>query len=541
MLTVSDCLQLEIFSNARIVAGHSGLSRHVAWVHVTGTQDAAEWLNGGELVLTTPLNLPKTPEDEAIYIQQVAGKGAAALAIAVGRYSKPTSVKMRAAAEAHQFPLIEIPFTTRFTDVAKAVNQQITEANDTLSQRALDINRKLTQLAQGHRDLRDLASVLAGLIGRSISIENNYFEVLASHSAGEGDEAWRYTLREGRTNPQLITALEEQGVLAEIHDTLQLAYLPQISEFGLEMERALVPIVAHGKIYGYLWVITDDRPLEALEHMAIEGSAVTAALMLLYQETALNTEAMLNNKLISQLIQPDNLGNAGHDSAQISQAKHHSLDMPTLFSMLLIKIKDGSDTELLSRLHRQVSRITSSVNGLPLVKGQLADQLVVIGLQKDIQPLIKQIHDTVSDTLQIVISGAVQGVKGARIAYQQCQDALYIARKLQIESTLISFTDLGYLHTLYIAGSTALETSPHVSFLRLLLQEQSADLFHTLETYVDEGGNGVKTAERLAIHRSTLNYRLARIAEIGNVNLSDPETRINLQIGIKLLRLFETA
>jgi DNA-binding PucR family transcriptional regulator len=75
--------------------------------------------------------------------------------------------------------------------------------------------------------------------------------------------------------------------------------------------------------------------------------------------------------------------------------------------------------------------------------------------------------------------------------------------------------------------------------LRKLLNEQQADLFNTLEAYLDAGGNGVATAEALHIHRSTLNYRLERIEEVCACDLSDPATRINLQVALKLLRLFE--
>jgi DNA-binding PucR family transcriptional regulator len=64
-------------------------------------------------------------------------------------------------------------------------------------------------------------------------------------------------------------------------------------------------------------------------------------------------------------------------------------------------------------------------------------------------------------------------------------------------------------------------------------------LFQTLEQYLDAGGNGVLTAETMHIHRSTLNYRLDRIKDICGVNLADPPTRMNLQVALKLLRLFE--
>ena len=49
----------------------------------------------------------------------------------------------------------------------------------------------------------------------------------------------------------------------------------------------------------------------------------------------------------------------------------------------------------------------------------------------------------------------------------------------------------------------------------------------------------MQTAELLSIHRSTLNYRLTRIEEICDAKLNDPLVRTNLQIALKLLRLFE--
>jgi len=36
-----------------------------------------------------------------------------------------------------------------------------------------------------------------------------------------------------------------------------------------------------------------------------------------------------------------------------------------------------------------------------------------------------------------------------------------------------------------------------------------------------------------------LNYRLQRISEVAKVDLSDPQMRINLQVALKLFRLFD--
>ena len=42
------------------------------------------------------------------------------------------------------------------------------------------------------------------------------------------------------------------------------------------------------------------------------------------------------------------------------------------------------------------------------------------------------------------------------------------------------------------------------------------------------------TAEALFVHRSTLLYRLDRIAEIGKVDLKDADTRFHLDLSLRL-------
>jgi DNA-binding PucR family transcriptional regulator len=103
----------------------------------------------------------------------------------------------------------------------------------------------------------------------------------------------------------------------------------------------------------------------------------------------------------------------------------------------------------------------------------------------------------------------------------------------------VQFDTLGYVHALYCAGDESLRGNPHVPLLRRLQAETQADLFHTLEVYLDQGSNGVAAAEALHIHRSTLNYRLQRIEHITGADLADPTTRLNLQITLKQMRLFD--
>jgi DNA-binding PucR family transcriptional regulator len=58
----------------------------------------------------------------------------------------------------------------------------------------------------------------------------------------------------------------------------------------------------------------------------------------------------------------------------------------------------------------------------------------------------------------------------------------------------------------------------------------------TLTEYLERGGSYDATARSLAVHRSTLKYRLRRIREISGHDLGDPEVQFNLQLAVRAWR-----
>jgi DNA-binding PucR family transcriptional regulator len=63
--------------------------------------------------------------------------------------------------------------------------------------------------------------------------------------------------------------------------------------------------------------------------------------------------------------------------------------------------------------------------------------------------------------------------------------------------------------------------------------QRGANLVHTLARYLDCGGNYDATAEALALGRSTVRYRLGRIRQISGRDLTDPDTRFQLQLATR--------
>ena len=173
MLTIQEALQLPILQDAKVVAGASELDRTIRWVHNVSVPNAADWLHGGELVLTTVSNMPDSADAQGDFLRQLAEKGIAALVITIGLLVDEIPEYLREIGDELGLPLIELTYQTRFVDIAKVINERIAEENlDTIS-RALSIQQQLSRLVLQGGGFSELAQMLADQVGHSISIEND--------------------------------------------------------------------------------------------------------------------------------------------------------------------------------------------------------------------------------------------------------------------------------------------------------------------------------------------------------------------------------
>ncbi len=67
--------------------------------------------------------------------------------------------------------------------------------------------------------------------------------------------------------------------------------------------------------------------------------------------------------------------------------------------------------------------------------------------------------------------------------------------------------------------------------------EHGTEYVRTLATYLRHMGRLRPAAAELGIHRNTLEYRIGRIAELAGTDLENADTRLALELGIRLLEL----
>ena len=118
-------------------------------------------------------------------------------------------------------------------------------------------------------------------------------------------------------------------------------------------------------------------------------------------------------------------------------------------------------------------------------------------------------------------------------ALGQAQLALKMQAATKSPEQVTVFDDLGVYKLLAeIADIDSVEEFV-LRWLGTLLEydaRKGAQLVGTLAAYLECGGSYDATARTISTHRSTLRYRLQRVREISGYDLTDPDTRFNLQL-----------
>ncbi len=120
-ITVAEVLKSDSLKGARVIAGKKGLYRPVSSVTVGEVPDIADWLKGGEAVLTTLFAVSKDPQAQLEFVRKIIDSPAAALFVKPGRFIKDLSQDIIEAAKEAGFPLIEVPQAVRWTDLVRDI------------------------------------------------------------------------------------------------------------------------------------------------------------------------------------------------------------------------------------------------------------------------------------------------------------------------------------------------------------------------------------------------------------------------------------
>ncbi|MGX1546616.1 PucR family transcriptional regulator [Streptomyces adustus] len=297
-------------------------------------------------------------------------------------------------------------------------------------------------------------------------------------------------------------------------------------------DRLITLIRAHGEILGVL-ALVDTRD-EADEHtvLALGQAAASLALELTHLRNLAEVELRLHRELADDLL-------AGTDETSAyarSEAVGH--DLHRTHYIVVVQWSNRTADDFFAQT---VSRAASAL-GMRSLLTLCSDHVVLIA---DDRPHRRALYEALARETgtrsgTIGVSAPCDSVNDIPRRYEEAQRALEVRRHCRERYGTSFFDELG-LYRILGPGSDYQELETFVQeWLGRLIDYDSrhhATLVETLSRYFDCGGNYDETAASLAIHRSTLRYRLQRIRVISGNDLANVEDRLNLQVATRVWRI----
>jgi purine catabolism regulator len=152
-----------------LVSGLQSAQVHVRWVHSTELTDPTPWLKGGELLLTTGIQLDG-PKAQRELIERLADHEIAGLGFGTGFTHRKLPAALVTAARKRAFPLFEVPYELPFIAITERAFAQLVNERYEMLQRNM-VGDVLAEALTGHLYPEELQARLRPFgIGEQVAV-----------------------------------------------------------------------------------------------------------------------------------------------------------------------------------------------------------------------------------------------------------------------------------------------------------------------------------------------------------------------------------
>lgn len=528
-VTVSEVLRLALPSGSEVVAGRSGLGRGIFWARLLGArQGLLSGSEAGEMVM-----LPATAVNRSFgrVVRDLGEAGVEAVLIS----TNPPADAVEAA-DALGMPILQVAPHSSLIEVERAVISLIVDRESQVRRRVEQIYERLLATLVDDAGIEALAAEVADVARRPTIVLDEYFRVQVTVPNDE------VTDQIGREVGAALAASDPRALGARPAAPFWLA-----SEND-SPEALVVPLRLRGTPAGYL-VLGGGGDVTDLDRQVAERAARVLGIELAKQRAVTEAQLRLQGEFLDDLLS----GSYPSEEAMLARARWMGHDLGRPYVLLAVSLEEQADRVAGSQRLQAADLVRTEV--LRLTPGALLrerqDRLAVAlpranppsseealeladGLRRRLAGLLPSGHVTIG------VGRHHPGIAGLGLSYREAEQALAIGRALLGGDRSVHFEHLGVQRLLF-----QLRDNPELaSFYDDLLgklqahdERQGAELVNTLEAFFECHGNHVRTAQRLHLHRNTLLYRLDRARNVLGVDLDDAETRLALQVALKIGRV----
>jgi DNA-binding PucR family transcriptional regulator len=507
-----------------LLTGEDAAEAPVRWVHITELLDPTPWLSGGELLLTTGIQLG-TPDRQREFIARLSGHHIAGLGFGTGFNHDSVPAALLEEARAHGFPVFEVPYDLPFIAITeKAFTRLVNEQYEVL-QRGIAIQKRLERLVLEERGLPEVVRALAATIGGAVLVLTARGDTLTA-------KAFRRELSEEqlealRSEVVARSSLPPSGNGNGRSRSQPVTFAPEHPDLS---GRALaLPVATRGSGAPQAWLVAvrDAGGLGDFERLILQQAVTVVALELMRQRVMRDTERRLAGDVLAEALggrlDPDELAmrlrpfGVGANAAVLV----FGMDDPGAAEGLLDRFMASAGVgALVAARERLLCAVIDSDDADPLdlagrARSALGAEHGVVRAAASRPAPARALRRSFHEARCALEASALSGEGAPDVASYRDLGAFQLLLSLQDEDALRLYCDnlLGPLEN----GEG----------------EYGDELLRSLEAFIEQNGQWERAARELYCHRHTLRYRIRRVEELTGRDLSRARDRIEFWLALR--------
>lgn len=548
MLTVEQALSIEPLTQAKTVAGTSGLQRRIKHVTVMEVPDLTQWLKGNDFIITSLYCIKDDHQAQIKLIQDIAKLGCAALAVKTDRYVRALPDEMKFIADDLAFPLIDIPPHITYIDIINPLMEKLLDHSASVLRKADMAFRWLQEVILSDQGLEAALATLQQLVEYDLLIECPDLGLFIS----------------APENREPLTPLSDDDV-RYLQKTCHPISLTRKRD-SKDIPSLVIPIIRRSLAYAFLTVenYQQNQGLSPTDQAVLDhGTALIAAeIMKLHSRAELERQHV--NSFAEELIAQDFKSN----EAMFERARYLGLNLaqpclPIVFDVdhfwQNIEQKQMNEEEvqvLKSRLQRNLTSYLKTQSPVPFVVAQRSDSLVILTTwppNESDDNITASAHKMAQDILLqlkrafplLHFTGGIgrpyTGIRNVGKSFLEARKAIVLGRQAYGRGDVFCYNKLGVYQLLCSHSAQDELVALRDEMLGPLAtydKRQDTNFIETLTAYFSHNEDINATAQALFVHPNTIRYRLERAAQLLGRNLSSTDQRFQVYLALKIASLY---
>lgn len=494
-----------------LVAGSAGADRAISWAHAIELHNPAPWLAGGELVMTTGLNIGTSVEEQFGYVEALVRAGSVALAIDTGMKFSRVPEGIRSAGDAFGLPVLEVRASTPFIAITRAVIDDLTADQVRDFQQVVHQQEELARaILRG--GVPALVHALARALSATVVVIDTEYRILAEYGG-----------QSTRTLELALLALKG-GDSRQRHRRQSSRVIGDDDNGYCMIQRVGA---AAQDLFGHL-VVGLEKALSPSQRLLTAHAVSLLSIELGKPARLVEAEQRLRSVVAQSLIDLGSL-------LDHSLLRYFGLDPTSTMSAIAFTAMGA-----LLPAERQVNQAMGS-KAEPYLMCAVDTELIVIAQTDAVEGISRALHDQLNTQLHGRLAtgvGTPALISDIAVSVRRATIAAHAARTQSVR--FIKFDEMGAFTTLLLTqnpSDLAVLSDSVLGALDDYDRTQGGHLVTSLTAFLTHNGQTEMAATTLNVHRHTLRNRLQKIVELLDRDLESAYVRADLWSALQARQL----